>query len=278
MVRVADTADFTVFGATGFIGRSLTRHLKSLGHTCFEPARGDKAAFERPLGHVIYCIGLTADWRARPLDVVEAHVTFLEQVLRRAQFSSLLYLSSTRIYKRCASGSEDAAIPVLTSDPDDLFDASKLLGETMCLSDSRPTRVARLSNVYGPDFRSENFLSSIIRDALKGRIVLRTALESAKDYVSIDQVTPLLVQIATGGRRRLYNVASGLDTSHGTIVRELVKCTGCGVDVVPNAPRTGFPRIDISRITDEFEFSPRELAGDVARLVDAFGRNSLEAS
>jgi nucleoside-diphosphate-sugar epimerase len=234
--------------------------------------------FERPLGHVIYCIGLTADWRARPLDVVEAHVTFLEQVLRRAQFSSLLYLSSTRIYKRCASGSEDAAIPVLTSDPDDLFDASKLLGESVCLSDARPTRVARLSNVYGSDFRSENFLSSIIRDALKGRIVLRTALESAKDYVSIDQVTSLLVRIATGGRRRLYNVASGLDTTHAALVGELVKCTGCEVEVVPNAPRTGFPRIDVSRINDEFEFSPRDVAGDVARLVDAFGRNSLEAS
>jgi nucleoside-diphosphate-sugar epimerase len=275
---VADPLDFTVFGASGFIGRSLTRYLKARGQACFEPARGDRTVFERPLGHVVYCIGLTADWRTRPLDVVEAHVTFLEQILRRAQFSSMLYLSSTRIYKRSASGSEEAVIPVLTSDPDDLFDASKLLGEAICLADSRPTRVARLSNVYGPDLRSENFLSSIIRDALKGRIVLRTALDSAKDYVSVDQVAPLLFQIATGGRRRVYNVASGLDTTHATIVGELVKHTGCEVEVVPNAPRTGFPRMDVSRIREEFGFSPREVAGDLGKLVDAFGRNSWEAS
>lgn len=81
----------TVLGATGYIGSRLVAHLQAQGHSVWAPVRGDAEVFTRPLGHVMYCVGLTADFRTRPFDTVDAHVGLLAEVLRRAQFDSLLY-------------------------------------------------------------------------------------------------------------------------------------------------------------------------------------------
>jgi len=77
---------FTVLGAGGFIGSHLLAHLRQAGHDCFAPARGDATLFAEELGHVIYCIGLTADFRSRPFDTVRAHVCLLADVLEKAPF------------------------------------------------------------------------------------------------------------------------------------------------------------------------------------------------
>jgi len=73
-MSAADAGRVTVLGGSGFIGSHVARHLRRLGVACDTPARDDESIFSRPLGHVIYAIGLTADFRARPLETVEAHV------------------------------------------------------------------------------------------------------------------------------------------------------------------------------------------------------------
>lgn len=210
------------------------------------------------LGHVIFAAGLTADFRAHPFATVEAHVNLLAEVMQHAKFDSLLYLSSTRVYARAISGREDAALPVLTQDPSDLYNLSKLMGESLCLQDPRScVRVVRLSNVVGgEDQDSDNFIPSLLRAARGGRIVLGTALESAKDYIHIDDVTDLLPRISISGSERLYNVASGLLTTHAEWVSLFVERTGCAVEVADNAPVVRFVPIDISRIRAEFNFHP----------------------
>ena len=248
---------FTILGGRGFIGRHLARALSTQGHAVWVPERDDPQVYARALGHVVYCIGVTADFRDRPFDTVEAHVSLLARILREASFESLLYLSSTRVYQRGQSGHEGAALPVQPDQPDDLYNLSKLMGESLCHAPHRvPVRVARLSNVIGPDRDSENFVAALIREALAGRIVLRSAPESAKDYVLLEDVVGLLPRIALGGRERTYNVASGMNTSHADIVARLVQLTGCQLSVAPGAARTSFPPIDIRRIRAEFDFAP----------------------
>jgi nucleoside-diphosphate-sugar epimerase len=181
---------WTVLGASGIIGRRLTAHLRSVGHIVDTPGRNDDNLYRRPLGHVIYAIGLTADFRQRPYDTVNSHVSVLAELLQQGNFESLLYLSSTRVYARAAGGSEDSPLPVLSQDPSDLYNLSKLMGESLCLQDARAgIRVARLSNVVGGDnAESANFLPSLVREARSGRIVLQTAMDSVKDYIHIDDV------------------------------------------------------------------------------------------
>lgn len=259
---------FTVLGASGFVGAALAASLRAQGHSVFTPQRADPAIFEADLGHVIYCIGMTADFRSKPFETVDAHVTVLADVLRRSRFASLLYLSSTRVYGNAAHAEEQARLQVDPADPSDLYNLTKLTGESLCRNCGRPdVRVARLSNVVGSDPDSQNFLSSLIREALAGRIELQTNPDSSKDYILLDDVVALLPAIATGGRHWLYNVASGTSLRHAELVARLAALTGCEVVVRPAAPRVDFPVIDTTRLRDEFHFSAGSVLDSLDHLV-----------
>ena len=158
---------FTVFGGTGFIGSHLVRHLSRQGHDVYTPCRAEiSVAAGKALGHVIYAIGLTGDFRTRPYDTVEAHVCLLAKLLKSSQFDSWLYLSSTRIYSSLPGNTlanEEVAIP-LTTEIDSLYDLSKMLGEALCLAHPSSTvRVARLSNVFGLGQSMHTFLASVVQ-------------------------------------------------------------------------------------------------------------------
>ena len=268
---------YTVLGATGFIGSHVAALARSLGHEVVCPGRDDNLDGQH-LGHAIYSIGITADFRRRPHDTVTAHVTKFQEVLTRTSFDSLVYLSSTRVYARCANSeegsdtwpgiSEETAIPVLPTDFSDLYNLSKLMGESIALASSARVKVARLSNVIGADFDSDNFILSVIRDCIrKGHVELKTSLDSAKDYVSVDDVAALLLQLGPAGNHSVYNVASGVNTTHGEITRELTQLTGATVSVADASPTITFPRIDISRATNELNFTPQRLERLLPALV-----------
>ncbi len=262
---------FTVLGAGGFIGSHLVKWLHANGHEVYAPVRDDPDIFIRKLGHVIYCIGMTADFRTRPFDTVRSHVSVLADILEKSDFDSFLYLSSTRVYARCNGGKESDAIIADSSDPSDLYNLTKLTGESLCRCCGRAgVKVARLSNVLGYDPQSELFLFTLIRAALAGHIELQTNPESAKDYLLVEDVVALLPRIATEGRQWLYNIASGTSVSHRAIVERLAALTGCSWSARPDLPLSSFPEINIERIRKEFAFSPAPVLEALPRLVDLF--------
>lgn len=265
---------YSVLGASGFIGRHLVDSLRHAGHEVYAPAKNDPEIFKRRLGHVFYCIGMTADFRTRPFDTVRSHVSVLADVLEHADFDSLLYLSSTRVYARGAAGRETDAIVVDVTDPSDLYNLTKLSGESLCRACGRTgVKVARLSNVVGYDTQSELFLFALIREALSGRIDLQTSPESIKDYVLLEDVVSLLPRIAVEGNEWLYNVASGVDISHRAIVERLAQLTDCAWTVQAGAALSRFPPIDIGRIRTEFGFTPASVLDAMPALVETFRAN-----
>ncbi len=262
---------FTVLGAGGFIGQAMVRHLRAAGHEVAPVGRAGLDAFlvgGVPAGHVIDCIGLTGDFRTRPLETAEAHVGIVARVLAQARMASLLLLSSTRVYARASSTREDAELPVSPSVGGDLYNVTKLAGEALCLSDPRPgMRVARLSNVYGPGMGDACFLGQILVDGrMGGAVTLRQGLLSTKDYVALDDVVPLLEGIAMAGRERLYNVASGANTTHDAIARVLARAVGWRIIAAEGAATVRFPRIDITRIKTEFRMPRRGVLEDLPAL------------
>jgi nucleoside-diphosphate-sugar epimerase len=263
---------FTVLGSTGFIGTNLVASLREQGHEIFAPRIADLDIGRRDLGDVIYAIGVTADFRSRPFDTVEAHVCVLRRVLESASFDSFLYLSSTRVYAHAATTDEAERVTVDPSDPDELYNISKLMGEALCLGMDRETvRVARLSNVYG-DVTGPNFISEVLREALgTRRIRLRSSLSSAKDYVAIRDVVGILPLIARGGKARLYNVAGGRNVSHGELLGALGRLVPVTVDVRDDAPTIVFPPVSIERVRAEFGFAPADIIAELPGLIARFG-------
>lgn len=252
---------WTILGANGVIGRRLVFDLHTAGLEVLPVGRDLDVIYNRPLGNLIYAIGLTGDFRERPFETLEAHVTIVSEILKRSNFSSFLYLSSTRVYSRVPLGFEDATLPVSVHDPSDLYNLSKLMGEALCLRDVRDTvRVARLSNVVSADdCEKANFLPSLVQAAASGHVHLHTSIDSTKDYISVEDVSSLLIKIATVGVRRLYNVASGTQISHAEWLAFLAQRKDFTVSVAPSAPTYRSPPIDIERIREEFNFKPRSV-------------------
>lgn len=255
--------EFTVLGASGYIGSRLVSHLRTQGHTVWAVQRGDPQLYEQPLGHVVYCAGVTANFRSHPFDTVAAHVTLLAEVLQRAQFDSLLYLSSTRVYMGAASTDENTPLTVLPGNPSYLYNLSKLTGEALCHASRRAgVRIARLSNVVGPgmDARFGNLVADLVHQANLGHVVLYSDPRSAKDYVHIDDVLDWLPWIAVYGQERVYNVASGQQISHAQWLQWLVAHTGCTTEVVMDAPVQYFLPIAVERLRNEYQyFNPRSV-------------------
>jgi nucleoside-diphosphate-sugar epimerase len=266
-------AEFTVLGSAGFIGRNLTQHLRSLGNEVFTPGRGDDNLYRRPLGRLIYCAGVTGDFRRRPYDTVRSHVALLADILERADFNSLLYLSSTRVYSASSRASENFPVEVDPGDSGHLYNLSKLTGEALLVSSGRTgVKAARLSNVAGMDPASPAFLSQVIGDALAGHIRLRSDPSSVRDFIHIDDVVDLLPRISMEGREGTYNVASGVNIANRDIVSLLAKLTGCKVSVEPNAPERLLPVVDTRRIRSEFAFTPRNVLDALPALVEEYSK------
>ena len=263
---------FSVLGADGFVGRALCRHLAAEGAKV-QPFGRDRTDYETaPLGHAIYCIGLTADYLSRPFDTVEAHVSLFARILQRADFSSLTYLSSTRLYDSGdGKGSEDESLTLSPHNPRHLYDFSKGLGEVLCLTAGRAqVRAARLSCVYDETLAADNFLHNLLRDALhKGELPLNSHPRLSRDYVHMTDVCQALTDIALNGCRQIYNVASGRNTLNSDLFHLVEKLTGCVI--VPTVaadtccPRS--PRIDVSALNEDFGLKPRALEDSLAAIV-----------
>ncbi len=262
---------FTILGSTGFIGGALVRHLRSNGIDVDTSPRDIKNLQGKNLGHVIYAIGMTGNFRQQPDATIEAHVNVLRRLMDGATFDSWLYLSSARVYSGLPAGApatEDAVLPV-RPDADGLYDLSKLLGESICLSHKQETvRVARLSNVYGAGQSEHTFLGSILRDlSQNGKTTINQSPESSKDYISIDDVVEILKLIATQGKERIYNVASGRSVTHRSIADSLGK-SGYKVEFSANAPTRIFPPADPGRVKKEFGKTLRALVDDLPGLLE----------
>ncbi len=260
---MASSITFTVLGSGGFIGSSLVKHLKNNGHKVISPRR-DLSLEELNnslAGHVIYCIGLTADFRTRPWETVDAHIGVLKYILERGNYSSLTYLSSTRVYEGNENGTEKSQLIIQPKSRDHLFNLSKLTGESMCYianNINKPVRVVRLSNVLGNDFLSDNFLYSLLRDAkINGKFHLYSSLDTKKDYITLSDTLRMLELISIYGTKDCYNLASGIQISHLEIVNIIIKLTNSSYSVDNNSKLTSFPIIDISLLISEFKFKPQ---------------------
>ena len=264
----------TIFGHTGFVGSRAAPFFQELGYDVLLPERGEIPKGD--LGKVLYCIGLTASFRQYPFEAVEAHVCLLKKILSECDFTAFCYLSSTRVYMRSQIElvNEDAEINVCASDPSDLYNLSKLMGESLCHAcDKAEVSVARLSNVFGHGMSSDNFVGSLLDSARRdGEVTIGQAYDSAKDYLDVDDVVKALSLILEKGRGRVYNVASGCNVSHKQI-SDCLNELGVSVHYAPNAAPICFPRIDIGRVQAELSFSPtagildfirKELKGEIS--------------
>jgi nucleoside-diphosphate-sugar epimerase len=250
----------TVIGGRGFVGRGLVAHLQAAGWQVEVPPRD--AAFPRrgtSLGHVFYCVGMTADFARYPNDTVEAHVGLLARVLESDTFDALVYLSSTRLYDgldAAEPAGEDTPIAVSPGHPRHLYDVTKLAGETLCaaMAPGR-ARVARLACVYDETDPDDGFLGQLLARVTAtpagGTIALDTSPHLSRDYVHRDDVVSALVAIAERGTRLAYNIASGTNLRNDALAALIGREAHRGLVFVHDRDAPLLPVASVARARDE---------------------------
>lgn len=262
----------TVFGHKGFIGSQIVKELEKRNLEYFLPER-DENVEGKDLGKVIYCIGLTADAKRRPFETINAHINKLSEIIRLCKFEDITYASSARVYVHgLGLASEAGLVSVDVSDPFELFNLTKLTAESLLLNTVSNFKSVRYSNVYGTDLTSENFLTSILTEAIKtDSVTLYTTPDSSKDYISVNDAAKLTVDISLSERNGIYNVASGINRTNKEITDKISGVLKCRIVYAEKAKRIVFPTIDIFLIKEEFKFKPStHLIDDIDILIDVF--------
>lgn len=239
----------TVLGAQGFVGSRLAARLTATGETPWTPARGEPDLFERDLGTVYYCAGLTADYDRRPFDTVAAHASLLSEILRAGRFERIVYCSSTRLYDglRKAEAREEEPLTFDPADPRRVYDLSKALGENLTLTRAggRGT-VARLANVFDWADGAPGFLSEwLIRARESRELVLESSPHIRRDYIHLDDTVDALIAVAGG--EGIYNVASGALVSNAEIA-EVFRDGGWTVRFTGEADPPPPPNASVARL------------------------------
>lgn len=252
-------AQFTVLGASGFIGGTLAARLAEAGHDVYRPSRSELGRLDRrALGHVFYSLGVEHACND-PFGAFEAHVEHLARVLQSCEFSSLTYLSSTRLYLEAPAARETETLRLVPDDPNAIFNATKIIGEQLCIAAKKTAiRVVRLSNVVGFAPNGTSLIPGLVKDAItRGRLSLTISPLSSKDYIAVDDVCDLLPRIALEGQQSCYNVASGFNIELAEIVGLVDREFPTACEWRAGAPTVIFPIVDIDRIRTEFAFQPR---------------------
>ncbi len=264
---------FTVFGGRGFIGSAFVNELKQQGHDVNVPERDDESIYNSDLGTVIYSAGY-GDCNKDPFNVLEANVVLLSSLLKKAQFSKLVYVSSTRVYMNQSDASENSDLKICEEDSRRLFNLTKLTAEELCLKSNRDCLIVRPSNVYGLAINSNLFLPSIIRNAINdGKIDMYIAKSYAKDYVSVnDVVSGTLSLLKLDVTPSIVNIAYGRNITANEISEVLTDNIDTEINWL-NEGQKGqelFPETDISTLVSLIDYKPRYVLDDLKLLIEDF--------
>lgn len=263
----------TIIGGQGFIGRALKKHLENQGREVWVPVKDDPQLFERDLGKVFYCAGLTADYLQRPFDTVNAHVNLLSQVLYRATWSHLVYLSSTRVYDSLSGVAdvvdETADLSVNPNNPRHFYDLSKLMGESLCLQTARAS-VARLSCVYCNERDEDGFLPGLLKRALENtskELLVDSSPHYSRDYVYLLDVIHALIAISDEGKSTIYNVASGQNVSNKDIFSVVENTCDLAVIATQHHKPPASPQINIEKIQSSLGWCAQKVLPTIENIL-----------
>ena len=107
-----------------------------------------------------------------------------------------------------------------------------------------------------------------------GRLTLRDSLDTSRDYVSVDDATDCIMEIATTGRHRIYNVGTGRPVSNRELAERFRELTGCEVERLPGGASLCRPQLSVDRVRQEFGFRGSDILADLPALLDAYQASS----
>ncbi|MDQ3680156.1 MAG: NAD(P)-dependent oxidoreductase [Actinomycetota bacterium] len=285
-----------VTGASGFLGRRLTRELVAGGHEVtalgrtlpepVEPFGGaelvvgditDQASLERVRRGmpgpeaIVHLAGLVPRSRDEDLPGAMAGVNVGGTVNLLEVFGPVVtrfvYASTAEVY-----GLPQVPGPISEGtppDPPSYYAASKLAAEVFCevygKRHSLPVAVLRLSVLYGPGDRINRAIPNFVRSALSGRNLQVHGGEELRDYLYVDDAAEALRLAVLGKAPGTFNIGSGRATSIREVAQAVIERIGgdLSVEVLPRTKVASDIVMDITRAQADLGFRPRYFFPDM---------------
>jgi UDP-glucose 4-epimerase len=165
-----------------------------------------------------YCV-------AHPRETLAVNVLGLQHLLDALDDSAVrrfLFASSAAVYAPSLQPHDEND----PTEPMDVYGASKLVGEQLVRlwserCNGREAVIARLFNVVGPGETNAHVLSDIVRSLREGDEVRLGNVSSRRDYIHVNDVASVLVQLLTSNAAGIVNVGTGLSWSVSDLVENL---------------------------------------------------------
>jgi len=253
-----------VTGASGFVGRALTRRLADLGHEVLALSRRQGPGLltvadyrDCPAGEVLVHLAQEAD-RARFNQAGEAAV-----MATVAQFEDLLaqpwqqvvYASSGAVY---GDGCATPRRPDAATNKGNPYIRCKLACEALVLH--HQGLVARLANLYGPGMSRASVLADILAQ-IPGTGPLRLKdVSPVRDFLQVNDAACGLATLAESAGTGIFNLGSGLGMRIGELAGLALELAGeDDRQVVSTEPgsRPSWNLLDITATTERFGWRPQ---------------------
>ncbi len=250
-----------ITGGAGFVGEPTVRRVLDCGYSAvildnFE--RGDRQRLEqsiagrnarivegdiRSAADVQAAFDLAEPWgvihlaaihfipycRAHPAETVATNVLGLQHVLdASANAERLVFISTVDVYKPSLEPHKETD----TAEPDNIYGASKLMGEKLVElwrkqgAQTRPV-IARLSNVVGPGETNPHVLPDICNYLRESDSLPLGNTTPMRDYVFVEDVAAALVGLLESDLvDTQVNVSTGTSYSVADLVESLARITG----------------------------------------------------
>ena len=268
-------ARVVVLGAKGFVGSSLTEHLRRSAAACraitrheidlsASDAGGRLAAELRPDDVLVFLSALTPD-KGRGVPPLLANLRMGAAVcaaLEQKPVSHVVYVSSDAVYPfRTGLIDEETC-----AEPTDLYGAMHLTREIMVKQATKaPVAILRPTLIYGAADTHNSYGPNRLRRMARNerRIALFGNGEETRDYVFIDDVVRLIDLVTRYRSAGVLNLASGRSISFADLGKLVAGLFPQPIEIA-GSPRQNpithraFDVTAIHRSFPEFTFTPLE--------------------
>ena len=226
-----------IFGANGFIGRSVAKTLISLRHhicclgsnelNLLSASTEEIAAVLRHGDRVVFLSALTPD-RANDTESLKKNVKMAKAFLDAAkmrQLDHVVYVSTDGVYPFGVSAVSENT----STDACDAYTQAHLQRESMFVNTfSSALCIVRPTQAYGPgDPHMSYGPSRFYRDAsVKGRITLFGNGEEMRDHISVYDVASLICRLQAHRQQGVFNLATGVSRTFMEVAEIVAEAAG----------------------------------------------------